>query len=104
LLLLATHWEDDVMSTMVLDDKNALMPISEMLRSATDSVIEIRSASGGLLAKVLLTREPTDADYGPILEAADAEIEELRRRRRRDRAGDLTTSQLLQRLHGATPE
>ena len=83
------------MTTIVIDEEGS-MPVGEVLRQATDKVIELRNESGALVATVLLPSYPTEEDYAAAIARAD--IGEIRRRRARRADECLTLEQLMARL------
>jgi hypothetical protein len=85
------------MTTVTIDESGS-MPVGELLRQATDQVVELRSPAGALLATMYLEAEPPAAEYADALQRAEQDIEELRRRRRSPKENDLTTAELLSRL------
>lgn len=92
------------MVTFVLNDETAKTPIGEVLSCATDPLIEITDETGNVIGRIMLETDPDDAVYRALIEAAEADIEELRRRSRSSRENDVTTQQLLKRLSELTPQ
>jgi hypothetical protein len=84
------------MTTIIIDEAG-LMPVAELLRQATDDVVELRQASGTLVGTLMLHRPPSRQEYAKFLAAAEAEIDELRRRAYRPEPG-ITTAELLSKL------
>lgn len=92
------------MTKIILDDERAKTPIGELIGSATDSEIQITDASGQPLARILLTPKGPGFPTPSAVADAEAEIDELRRRRDGSRDHDVTTSELLTRAQEAELE
>ena len=85
------------MSTLILNDETAHMPLGQLLHSTNDSNIEIRDEAGGVVAQIFLHTLKKSEVCQEHSKLAEAEIDELRRRAN-DRRGDVTTAELLARL------
>jgi hypothetical protein len=83
------------MTTLVLDEKTEQTPIGTVIRSATDSVVEVRDEHGKLMATVLLADDEDGFDYAPYLAEVTRRSAELDRRARHPGPW-LTTKQLLE--------
>jgi hypothetical protein len=90
------------MTSLVLNEETSKITIGEILAAATGSVVEIEDESGNLVARVLVESQG-DNDHS-LVEPSEAEIDELRRRRRADRSDDVTTEQLLARVQSLSSE
>jgi hypothetical protein len=68
------------MQTIVIDDQAGTLPIRDVVRQATGDLIELRQATGELIGTIMLHRVPTEEEYAAAIAAAEADIDELRRR------------------------
>ena len=91
------------MTTLVLDEKTEQTPIGAVIRSATDSVVEVRDQHGKLMATVLLGDDEDDFDYAPYLAEVERKSAELDRRARHPGPW-LTTKQFLEGIQAAEPD
>lgn len=89
------------MSILILTDEMAQTPIGDVLRSATDDVINVKDANGKFVAQICIRAPFVDPR---ALAQATADIEILRRRLSQDPALDITTAELLARARAATGE
>jgi hypothetical protein len=96
--------EDNPMTSLVLNDETAKTTIGDVLASATDPVIDIKNESGELVARIVVNTEAQVSAPGALVEQAEAEVDELRRRRSADRSADVTTQQLLARAENQAKE
>ena len=101
------------MARIILDAETAKTPIGEMLRTATESEIELTDESGKLVARIVLASGEENGVTlvfgGPdgqrlLIEREidlddPQEVEEIRRRASSSRDGDVTTAELLDRLN-----
>lgn len=62
-------------------------------------MIEIRHADGALVATIVLSRDDAGVDYDALIAEAEKDIDEIRRRRQEPLSKDITTDELLARLH-----
>ena len=92
------------MTSLVLNAETSKWPIGDVLASATAPVIEIKDEQGRLIAKIVLNTEVQLTDDSSLVEQAEGDIAELRRRRKMDRSGDVTTRELLARAQNLTSE
>jgi hypothetical protein len=92
------------MTSLVLTEETSRTTIGDVLASATSPVIELKDESGRLVAKIVLNTAMPLAGERSLVEQAEAEIDDLRRRRRADPARDVTTQQLLSRVRHIAQE
>jgi hypothetical protein len=85
------------MTSLVLDAQTSKTTIGDVLAAATGPEIEIKDESGRLIARIVMNAEVKADSSQKLVERAEAELDELRRRRTADRAADVTTQQLLAR-------
>ncbi len=85
------------METIVIDDQAGTLPIREVIRQATGELIELRQASGELVGTIVLHRVPSAEEYEAAIAAAEADIDELRRRAN-SKEPCLTTEELFAKL------
>jgi hypothetical protein len=90
------------MTTLVLDEKTEQTPIGSVIRSATDSVVEIRDEDGSLVATLMFPDEVDDFDYGPYMAEAQRVVEEYKSRPP-DPRPPLTTQEFLESLRRLGP-
>lgn len=84
------------MTTLILDDTTAQTPIGKLLESATDHVIQVRSSTGRWLGTIVLP-EHASAEHR-LRQAAEADIDLIRRRRGVDPADCMTTSEFIEAI------
>lgn len=90
---------DTAMTTLVLDKTTEQTPLGEILRNASDSIIEIRSEKGELMATVTLPPTIHDGfDYGPYMAEACRVVDEYLQRPP-DARPALTSRELLDSLN-----
>ena len=82
------------MTTIIIDQAGS-MPVGEVLRQAIDGLVELRNASGQLVATVTLPSYPTDDDYAAAITRVEADLGEIRRRRARPTEESLTLKELM---------
>ena len=85
------------MTTFVLDDQSETTTLAEVLRTATDRVIEIRRQDGRLVATLQLAGDDEKFDYAPHMPEAKAAVERYLRRGADQKPG-LTTKEFLDAL------
>ena len=90
------------MTSLVLNEETSKITIGEILAAATGSVVEIEDESGNLVARVLVESQGDNDRL--LVEQSEAEIDELRRRRKADRSVDVTTEQLLAHVQSLSSE
>ncbi|MBW3595769.1 MAG: hypothetical protein KY475_00680 [Planctomycetes bacterium] len=83
------------MTSWVLNDETSKTAIGEVLALAMGSGLEIHDDSGQVVARIVVHPEAQHADDDALVQQAEADIDELRRRRSADRSDDVTTQQLL---------
>ena len=88
------HSGDGNVSVLILNEATAKIPIGEMISSATEPIIEIRDEAGTLVAKLAVEQNDDELER-QFVELIENDIEDIRRRARRDPAEDVTTDQLL---------
>lgn len=87
------------MTTLVLDKATEQTTLGEILRNAADSIIEIRSEEGDLMATVTLPQaSQDDFDYRPYMAEARRAVDEHLQRPPTSRPA-LTTRELLDSLN-----
>lgn len=80
------------MKTFVVNEETASIPIGDLLRQAQGETISLLNAEGQPIGWIGPPSEPLP----PLTEE---ELGEIRRLSRSDRSNDMTTSELLARLH-----
>lgn len=90
------------MTTLVLDEKSEQTPIGSVIRSATDSVVEIRDENGSLVATLMFPDEDDDFDYEPFMAEAQRIVDEYKNRPPDPRPA-LTTQEFLDSLRRLEP-
>jgi hypothetical protein len=83
------------MTSWVLNAETAKTAIGDVLALAAGSGIEIQDETGNVVAKIIVNSESQRAGDDALVAQAEAEVDELRRRRSADRSRDVTTQQLL---------
>ena len=91
------------MSTLILTAESSKTPIGDVLRGATDNVIDVKDAAGRLVAKIQVTTPREEVDPRALAQST-AEIETLRRRRLQDSSLDITTAELLAKARSSAGE
>ena len=86
------------MTSLVLNQQTAAMPLGKVLAAATDQEIQISDESGRLVARILL--ESSDHSVS----RAEANVDEIRRRLKADPKLDITTQELLARAKALAGE
>lgn len=90
------------MTTLVLDETTEQTPIGVVIRSATDSVVEIRDEHGSLVATLTFPVDDDDFDYEPYLAEAQRIVEEYKNRPS-DARPPLKTKEFLESLQRLGP-
>ncbi len=68
------------MTTLVLDEVTGQTTLGELLKFASDRVIEVRHDDGTLAGTIVLSRDDGGVDYDRLVAEAERDIDELRRR------------------------